>query len=162
MNEMGSATRRPGGPRERLGLGRWLGPSLTLGATAITALALSGCMGGPMGPMRPGMHPPEGNDARAPSPVAGAEEVIVIATDFSFDPDELSIRAGQSVNLTLNNRGTLYHDLTIEGLGFVLTASGGERGSGSLTVPEPGRYRFVCSVPGHAEAGMTGTLVVTS
>jgi len=143
-------------------VGGWIGLRRALGATAITALALGGCMGGPMGPMRPDMHPPDGDDARAPSPVAGAEEVTVIATDFRFDPDELSIRAGQPVNLTLDNRGALYHDLTIEGLGFVLTANGGELGSGSLSVPEPGRYRFVCSVPGHAEAGMSGTLVVTA
>jgi len=132
----------------------------TLGLALIMMLALSGCMGRPMGPMHPGMHQPDGNDASAPSPVAGAEEVMVIATDFSFDPDEMSVRAGQTVNLTLDNRGRLYHDLTIEGLGFVLTANAGERSSGALEVLQPGRYRFVCSVPGHAEAGMTGRLVV--
>jgi uncharacterized cupredoxin-like copper-binding protein len=24
----------------------------------------------------------------------------------------------------------------------------------------PGTYRFLCTVPGHADAGMTGTLVI--
>jgi len=113
-----------------------------------------------MGPMHPGMHQPDGNDPQAPSPVVGAPVLLIAATDFRFDPDELSIRTGQTVNLTLDNRGRLYHDLTIEDLGFVLTANSGERSSGALSVRQPGRYRFVCSVPGHAEAGMRGTLVV--
>ncbi len=128
------------------------------GLSALVILVLGGCMGGPIGP---GMHGRgTGNDAQAPSPLSGASELVVVADDFSFEPDELRLRAGETVNLTLDNRGGLYHDLSIEDNGFVLTADVGELASGALTVSAPGRYRFVCSVPGHAEAGMTGTLIV--
>lgn len=137
----------------QLGLRRLILP----GFSGLVILVLGGCMGGPIGP---GMHGRgAGNDAQAPSPLSGASELLVVADDFSFEPDELRIRAGETVNLTLDNRGGLYHDLSIEDNGFVLTADAGERASGALTVPAAGRYRFVCSVPGHAEAGMTGTLV---
>lgn len=123
---------------------------------------LTGCMGGPMGPMHPDMHgPPDDARPRAPAPEAGAPELVIVATEFGFDPDELRIRAAETVNLTLDNRGALYHDLTIADLDLVLTAEAGTRSRGALTVPQPGRYPFVCSVAGHTEAGMTGILVVT-
>ena len=128
----------------------------------VTTLTLTGCqLGGPMGPMHPDMHGPRGGASpQAPSPSAGARELVVVATEFGFDPDEVRIGSGQTVNLTLDNRGAVYHDLTIADLGFVLTAEAGARSSGALTVAEPGRYRFICGVVGHADAGMTGTLVV--
>ena len=131
------------------------------GLMVLVALTLSGCMGGWMGPMNPGMHGPAGpSRAQAPSSQPGAPELVVVATDFAFSPNELRISAGEVVNLTLDNRGRLYHDLTINGLGFVLAAESGELATGALMVPQPGRYEYECSVPGHAGAGMTGSLVV--
>jgi plastocyanin len=99
-------------------------------------------------------------DGSADPPVAGAETVAVVATDLRFAPTTVTVTAGIAVNLTLVNDGRVFHDLTVPALGFVLDADPGERASGSLTVDEPGTYTFECSVPGHAEAGMQGTLVV--
>jgi plastocyanin len=45
-------------------------------------------------------------------------------------------------------------------LDFELRADGAKRAEGSLQVDTPGRYPFTCDIPGHAEAGMRGTLVV--
>jgi uncharacterized cupredoxin-like copper-binding protein len=42
----------------------------------------------------------------------------------------------------------------------MLDAAAGQQASGSLTVDEPGTYGFLCSVPGHAGAGMRGSLIV--
>jgi azurin len=39
-------------------------------------------------------------------------------------------------------------------------AGAGETAEVTLTAPGPGSYPFVCTFPGHALAGMTGTLVV--
>ena len=134
-----------------------------MAGAVLLILTQAGCMGpiGPMGPMHPGMHGPGGgNPDDAASPAPGAPELVVTAMEFVFEPGELRLRVGTTVNLTLVNRGQLYHDLSISDLGFVLTADPGDSARGAVTVTEVGRFRFVCSVPGHAEAGMTGTLVV--
>lgn len=99
-----------------------------------------------------------GGSAAAPLP--GAVEAEVVATDLRFDPTTVTITAGVPVNLTLINEGRVFHDLTISALDFMLDAESGEQTSGSLTVDEPGTYEFECSVPGHAAAGMRGTLTV--
>jgi azurin len=39
-------------------------------------------------------------------------------------------------------------------------AGAGETADVTLTAPGPGSYPFICTFPGHAVAGMTGTLVV--
>lgn len=144
-----------------LSVGAWRLAGLAV-LVMLTALTSTGCqLGTPMGPMHPDMHGPRGGaSARAPSPSAGAQELVIVATEFAFDPDKVRIDSGQTVNLILANRGATYHDLTIADLGFVLTAEAGTRGTGALTVAEPGRYRIVCSVAGHADAGMIGTLIV--
>lgn len=100
----------------------------------------------------------QGPSAPAPSP--GATVIRVVARDFAFSPSEIEIPAGRTMNVTLVNEGDLFHDITIPALGFGLSASSDTSASGALTPPNPGRYEFFCSVPGHREAGMSGTLVV--
>ncbi len=97
--------------------------------------------------------------ALAPSP--GAAEVRVVARDFSFSPREFTVPAGQTVNLTLVNEGDLPHDITIPALGFRLPAGPGASETAALTVAGTDTYEFYCSVPGHREAGMSGTLIVS-
>jgi plastocyanin len=98
---------------------------------------------------------------RAQAPVVGAPEVEVVARDFSFSPIEVTVPAGTTVNVLLVNEGDLLHDVTIPALGFSVEALPGTRASASLTVTSPGRYEFICSVPGHREAGMEGLVVAT-
>jgi uncharacterized cupredoxin-like copper-binding protein len=98
---------------------------------------------------------------RASAPVGGAREIEVVTRDFSFSPTELTVPAGTTVNVVLVNDGDLLHDLTIPALGFRLEASPGTRTSSSLTVASQGTYQFICSVPGHREAGMEGVVVAT-
>ncbi|MEO6577978.1 MAG: cupredoxin domain-containing protein [Candidatus Limnocylindria bacterium] len=132
-----------------------------LAASALVALAVSGCMGGTVGPFGGGMHGAGGgNDAQGPSAVPDARELVVVATDFRFEPTDIRIAVGETVNLVLDNRGRVYHDLTIADLEFTIVAETGARGSGALVASQPGSYALECSVPGHAEAGMTGTLLV--
>ena len=82
------------------------------------------------------------------------------ATEFAFQPDRLAIDAGETVNLTLVNTGTLVHDLTIPQLDIHLIAAPGETATTGLEVTKAGEYQVLCTVPGHAEAGMTGMIVV--
>ncbi len=87
-------------------------------------------------------------------------EVAVSAIDLAFDPKEIEIPANTDVTLTLTNNGVLEHDLAIDDLGLETDLlSGGE--SQSITVnAAPGTYEFHCTVAGHADAGMKGTLTV--
>lgn len=98
---------------------------------------------------------------RASAPVAGAPEVKVVARNFAFSPTEVTFPAGTTVNLLLVNEGDLLHDVTIQALGFRLEALPGARASASITVASPGRYEYICSVPGHRDAGMRGLVVAT-
>jgi plastocyanin len=95
------------------------------------------------------------------STVAGAPAVEVEAFDFGYAPDPVEVPAGEPVNLTMRVTSG-GHNLRIEGTGFQLPVVD-EPGAvvATLTVPEPGDYRIVCTVPGHEAAGMVATLTAT-
>lgn len=142
---------------------RLLITGLVLVAVGLIGMALQAPAGGwwgmPMGPMMGWWEPAHTGTDQAP-PVAGAPTIEVEATEFAFQPDRLVIDAGETVNLTLVNRGRLVHDLSIPGLDVHLVATPGETTTTGLEVSEAGEYRMVCTVPGHAEAGMIGLIVV--
>ena len=110
---------------------------------------------------------------------------LVDMTSFSFTPGVLEVKAGEVIEIAIQNSEATLHDFTINkvdadvhisylgGTGqhgheeqakkadvhFALT----EAGSGivHLKIHEPGEYVFYCSVPGHQAAGMEGKLIVT-
>lgn len=96
----------------------------------------------------------------APPPIVGAETVEIRAIELSFHPDRIVVAAGESVNIRLINDGVVFHDLSIPELGFRLGVEPGQEVTGGLSVPPPGEYGFRCTVPGHADGGMIGALVV--
>lgn len=113
-------------------------------------------MGG-MGPMMM----MSGNAGRSGAPpVAEAPEIRVSAKEFSFSPRDVRLRVGQTVNILFENRGMMFHTLTVGSLGLDLRANGGDSISGSLKPGRSGTYSFICSVPGHADAGMRGAVEV--
>lgn len=97
----------------------------------------------------------------APAVVDGAASATVEAGDLFFSLDELEATAGEPLNITLTNGGEVFHDLHVDDTEFALDADPGQTVSGSLTIDEPGTYTFRCTVPGHAAAGMEGTVTVT-
>jgi len=91
---------------------------------------------------------------------AAATAVTVTAGDLFFDPKEITIAAGTDVQVTLNNGGALAHDWAVRDQAPA-TSLLNPGGSETITVNLPaGSYQFYCTVPGHAEAGMVGTLTV--
>jgi plastocyanin len=103
-----------------------------------------------------------GNRHGDPSPVAeGAREIAVTADDLAFDPDEITVRAGEDIAIVLTSVDIL-HDFTIDELDAHVAADRGETATGGLRAEEPGRYTFYCAVAGHREAGMEGTLEVVA
>ena len=95
------------------------------------------------------------------SPVADdARRIEVTASSFEFDPDAIEAEAGEDIAIVLTSDDTL-HDFTIDDLDAHVTSDEGESNEGGFTAGEPGTYTFYCSVEGHREAGMEGTLTVT-
>lgn len=85
----------------------------------------------------------------------------VLGTDgLAFEPSELSAPAGE-VTVELTSEPGVRHTFVIEELADreIVAVAPGETASGTVEL-EPGTYTFYCSVPGHREAGMEGTLTV--
>jgi len=93
---------------------------------------------------------------------AGAESPTVAGKEFSFQPAKIEVPAGETTTITFENVGRLSHNLKIPALDAASgTIQAGDTAEVTISPEEPGRYEIRCSVPGHAPAGMTGTLVVT-
>jgi plastocyanin len=79
---------------------------------------------------------------------------------LSFDTDSLEAQAGE-VTITMDNPSSNPHNVAIEGQGVdekgEVVAQAESQVSAQL---EPGEYVFYCSVPGHRQGGMEGTLTV--
>ena len=96
----------------------------------------------------------------SPTSSESAVAVTVEAHDLSFRPRQLEAPAGQPVTLAIHNLGRVVHNLTIDELQVQLIASPGETKSEVFASLKPGTYTFYCSVSGHRQAGMEGTLTV--
>tara|TARA_R100000306_G_scaffold18599_1_gene22953 strand:+ start:556 stop:1011 length:456 start_codon:yes stop_codon:yes gene_type:complete len=100
-------------------------------------------------------HEDEGN-----SPVAaGARKVEVAASDFAFQPAEVEGEPGEDLAIVLTSEDIL-HDFTIDELDAHVAADAGETAEGGISDLEAGTYTYYCSVPGHRDAGMEGTLTI--
>lgn len=88
--------------------------------------------------------------------------VTIKAEDIKFDTPTITAKVGQAVTVTLNNTGALDHSFIIDELNVKIeNVKPGATGSTTFTPSAAGTYTFYCNVPGHKEAGMTGTLTVT-
>lgn len=92
--------------------------------------------------------------------------VLTISTGtgatMTYSTKALTARAGR-VTIAMRNRSILPHDVAIRSNG--VHAQGklvGKGGVSTVTATlKPGTYEFYCTVPGHEQAGMRGTLTVT-
>lgn len=82
----------------------------------------------------------------------------VTSVDLGFEPRVLTVEKAGRYEVTLMNAGVLPHDITFSG-GQTGVAMAGASVTVTVDVPESG-ITFICSVPGHADAGMTGSITV--
>lgn len=94
------------------------------------------------------------------SELEGAREVVVTATEFGFSPTEITATAGESINLVFVNDGRVSHDFSIPDLNVRVVAGPGQQTTAGIVLDAAGSYQIFCSFPGHADAGMIGTLIV--
>lgn len=102
--------------------------------------------------------------ARPTDSTAPRTVVSVSMYEMGFKLSKSVIKPGTAVFRTVNV-GAVEHDFRIKGIGTPAGKGTPMLGSGqraTLTVrfAKPGRYTFICSVPGHAAAGMKGKLIV--
>jgi plastocyanin len=99
-------------------------------------------------------------EAAAKGP-GGTLQLAASPTDIKFDTTSLTSKPGK-VTIDFKNPSPIEHDVAIEKEGEEIAIS--ERikeGETSVSAElAPGTYTFLCTVPGHAEAGMEGTLTV--
>jgi plastocyanin len=90
--------------------------------------------------------------------------------DFEADPtgalaytsDKATAKAGK-VTVNFTNSSPVPHDVAIEdeaGETIAETEVLAEGSDSATAELEPGEYKFFCTVPGHRQAGMEGTLTV--
>ena len=89
-----------------------------------------------------------------------ALNVTVANTEFKFDPAMINAAPGQTINLTVTNKGAIQHTFIIAQANLKVTIEPGQTQTKTFTAPAAGTYVIDCDVPGHREAGMVGQLVV--
>ena len=130
----------------------------------IIALAIIG--GGFFLFSRQGEAPSDGKPTDSTKPSIPAElfsgkEVSITATDNKFTPNAFEITSGEKVRITFNNNGLMLHNLTINELGLATTnIAPGDSTTLEFTAPAAGDYTFICSVIGHEQLGLKGTMTV--
>jgi plastocyanin len=147
--------------------------SATLFALLLAALALVACGGGDDSTTETAAEPqttqPSGANEEEKEAEGGSEGSAAVF-DVEADPsgglayttDEASVEAG-NVTVNFSNPSSAPHDVRIE------DPSGKDVGGTEVIVKsnesaevtlKPGEYTFYCSVPGHRQGGMEGTLTV--
>jgi uncharacterized cupredoxin-like copper-binding protein len=96
--------------------------------------------------------------AYAGSSSATATTITVKASEFKFVLSKKSAHHGK-VTFKVTNKGHISHDFKINGKKTKLLSPGK---SATLTVTlKKGSFKYSCTVPGHAAAGMKGTFKAT-
>jgi plastocyanin len=108
---------------------------------------------------------PKAAGAPAPAPAANAQTLKLTADasgQLAFDKKTLSAKAG-AVTIDMTNPSPVSHNISLQGPGGVSTQGKIVAKGGTSTVSadvKAGQYTFYCSVPGHRQGGMQGTLTV--
>ncbi len=112
----------------------------------------------------------------------GARTIEVrMGDDMRFVPDRIEVRQGETVRFVVRNKGKVLHEMVIgtpEALRehaalmkrfpkmehdepHMTHVKSGRKGQIVWNFNRPGTFQFACLIPGHYDAGMTGTIVVT-
>lgn len=148
---------------------RWRISTLPLLALVLGAMLVGGCGSSKSTSSSASTAAPETTTPAATSstaaPSGGASALSIAANpqgELKYSTTSLNAKAG-SVAIAFTNNAPLQHNLTVESSsGSTVGATPSfQGGSKVLTLNlKPGTYKFFCTVPGHRQAGMEGTLVV--
>lgn len=100
--------------------------------------------------------------------------------DMRFNPDKVTVKAGETIRFFLVNKGKVPHEMVIGTASEIeehadmmrkmpgmahkeanqINLAPGQRGGIVWQFAKAGTFTYACLVPGHKEAGMVGTAVV--
>lgn len=108
---------------------------------------------------------PATSSTPATAPATGSSSLSLTANpegQLKYNTTALSAKAG-AVSINFTNMSPVGHNVTVASssgavVGAIPTFEGGSKAL-ALNL-KPGVYKFYCSVPGHRQAGMEGTLTV--
>ena len=106
----------------------------------------------------------DGTTTTEETAAGGGGTTEVSMTEYRFDPADVTVSRGDTISAT--NDGELTHNYTIEvadpppeGKPTTDDLDPGEQGALGV-IEDPGEYDVICTIPGHAEQGMEGTVTV--
>jgi uncharacterized cupredoxin-like copper-binding protein len=146
-------------------------PRLSALALAIAGLALAGCGSSSSSTASSAATTSSTpaaatNSTAAAAPGTSAGQTLSLAANpegqLKYETTALNAKAGK-VTIDFTNKSPLSHNVTVAASsGSVVGATPSFQGGAMKLSLElkPGTYKFYCSVPGHRQAGMEGTLTV--
>jgi uncharacterized cupredoxin-like copper-binding protein len=99
-----------------------------------------------------------GEPLRTQNAAATVTTVTVTATEFKFKLSRTSVPLGKVV-FTVVNKGKIGHDFKIAGKKTAMIAPG-KKATLTVVFTKKGKLAYICTLTGHAAAGMKGTLGV--
>jgi uncharacterized cupredoxin-like copper-binding protein len=147
---------------------KWI--ALTAALLALLAFAGLACSGN--------------DDAAGPEDESSGTIEVLLTDDLAIEPARIELDEGTPVKLLVKNTGQALHDFSVETIPVTgvspeedggghegmdstdeydlhIAVEGGDEGVLEFTPTESGEFEVVCTVTGHADAGMIGTLVVS-
>ncbi len=110
--------------------------------------------------------PPPVSDQQQSQLTAGTEKTSTTKTfnitggNYYFVPDKITVNEGDKVTFVMTNAGG-FHNLVIDELGVKTPMiKTGEAVTATFTASKKGTFTYYCSVKGHKQKGMFGTLTV--
>jgi plastocyanin len=131
--------------------------TIVIGVTA-AVLLLAACSSSSSSSSTGATGGTETSPAVAGTDVQGKTTFAIDAQDFSFSPNALTGSPGQSLAITVTNKGSATHTFTIDSENVSVELAPGDSQKVTVTFPESGSVEFYCQF--HVGSGMKGTLQV--
>lgn len=146
----------------QLGTFRYRAKYSQAAATATPALPTATARPAPTSPVS--TSTPTAVPAPTSTPSGSVQEVRLALREWSIVPSRVEVAAGR-IRFTVTNEGAMAHNLKISTAQGAIIAGTRDflpsEGPQTFEVElQPGTYSTLCSLPGHANAGQLGTLIV--
>ena len=99
--------------------------------------------------------------AASPAAAVADDATIVSFVDIAFEPSEITVPGNTDVPFHFVNNGVLLHNFKIDSPEVFSGDLGPNETADVIVNLAPGTYEFYCTIQGHKDAGMVGTLTVT-